>query len=187
MRFRVVCGFEVTMAIFCPTSRFTSVLLPAFGRPTIATNPARCPAPVFFSVSLITCLLVSATRTRSEPIAVRQVSPAPSATRWQILLSRELKNFTRRASPCPTISESSRATLSADWLPAPQIEIPANRISRPELELSRSRDSAIPQSSLPFHPPILRSARPPSLPHLLPRSYHASPANTFLPSPFPLS
>src|SRR5258708_4442959 len=63
MRLRVVCGLEVTMAIFCPTSRFTSVLLPAFGRPTIATNPARCPAVVFFSVSLITCLLVSANHT----------------------------------------------------------------------------------------------------------------------------
>src|SRR6266853_5072516 len=97
MRLRVVCGFEVTMAIFCPTSRFTSVLLPAFGRPTIATNPARCPALVLFSVSLITCLLVSATRTRCESIPVRQVLPAPfpvsvlSVTRWQILLSRELK------------------------------------------------------------------------------------------------
>src|SRR5258705_11356851 len=52
MRFRVVCGFDVTMAIFCPTSRFTKVDFPAFGRPTIATNPDLCAAPVFtFSTS----------------------------------------------------------------------------------------------------------------------------------------
>src|SRR5882724_3204008 len=41
MRLRVVCGFDVTMAIFCPTSRFTSVDFPALGRPTTATNPER--------------------------------------------------------------------------------------------------------------------------------------------------
>src|SRR5882724_2233948 len=99
----------------------------------------------------------------------------------------ETETFTRRASPCPTTSESSRATLSADWLPAPQIETPANRISLPELELSRSRGSAVPQSSSPFHPPILRSARPASLPHLRSPCYHASPAKWFLPAPFPVS
>ena len=49
MRFRVVCGFEVTIATFCPTRRFSSVDFPAFGRPTIATNPDR---KLFF------CLLV---------------------------------------------------------------------------------------------------------------------------------
>src|SRR5258706_444577 len=32
MRLRVVCGFEVTMAIFWPTSRLRRVDLPAFGR-----------------------------------------------------------------------------------------------------------------------------------------------------------
>src|SRR5713101_1876936 len=41
MRLRVVCGFEVTIAIFCPTSRFTRVDFPAFGRPISATNPER--------------------------------------------------------------------------------------------------------------------------------------------------
>src|SRR5579863_382804 len=41
MRFRVVCGFGETMETLRPTSVFTSVDLPAFGRPTIATNPAR--------------------------------------------------------------------------------------------------------------------------------------------------
>src|SRR5436309_2828528 len=41
MRLRVVCGLSVTIATFCPTTRFTNVDLPAFGRPTIATNPAR--------------------------------------------------------------------------------------------------------------------------------------------------
>src|SRR5215469_15399895 len=41
MRFRVVWGFEVTIATFCPTKRFSNVALPAFGRPIMATNPAR--------------------------------------------------------------------------------------------------------------------------------------------------
>src|SRR5271169_2928180 len=39
MRLRVVCGFGETMETFLPTSVFTSVDLPAFGRPTMATNP----------------------------------------------------------------------------------------------------------------------------------------------------
>src|SRR5258705_2339844 len=149
MRLRVVCGFEVTTGILCPTRRFTSVLFPVFGRPTIATNPDLCAGPVLtFSITLM---------------------------------------VDSHASRCRTTFEFSPATLSADWLPAPQIEIPANRISLPELELSRSGDSAIPQSSLPFHPPILRSARPASLPHLRSPCYHASPARWFLPSPFPAS
>src|SRR5215467_4250588 len=41
MRLRVVCGLEVTMATFWPTRRFSSVDFPAFGRPTMATNPDR--------------------------------------------------------------------------------------------------------------------------------------------------
>src|SRR5438445_8199987 len=39
MRLRVVCGTGVTMETFSPTSALTNVLLPAFGRPTTATNP----------------------------------------------------------------------------------------------------------------------------------------------------
>src|SRR5712691_12578972 len=42
MRERVVCGFGETMASFCPSSRLSSVLLPTFGRPTMAAKPARC-------------------------------------------------------------------------------------------------------------------------------------------------
>src|SRR6267143_795165 len=42
IRLRVVCGLGLTMASFWPTSRLSSVLLPTFGRPTMATNPARC-------------------------------------------------------------------------------------------------------------------------------------------------
>ena len=38
IRFRVVCGFSLTMDIFSPTSRFVSDDLPAFGLPVIATN-----------------------------------------------------------------------------------------------------------------------------------------------------
>src|SRR5579859_1586061 len=41
MRLRVVCGFDVTMATFWPTRRLSKVDLPAFGRPTMATKPAR--------------------------------------------------------------------------------------------------------------------------------------------------
>src|SRR6476646_5362666 len=56
MRLRVVCGFEVTMATFCPTRRFNKVDFPAFGRPTIATNPDRnvpfCFVSVFSTLTL---------------------------------------------------------------------------------------------------------------------------------------
>src|SRR5258708_7760494 len=43
MRLRVVWGLGVTMAIFSPTSTLSSVLLPAFGRPMMETNPERNP------------------------------------------------------------------------------------------------------------------------------------------------
>src|SRR5206468_12541361 len=41
MRWRVVCGFAVTMLTLRPTRALTSVDLPTFGRPTMATWPAR--------------------------------------------------------------------------------------------------------------------------------------------------
>src|SRR5205823_6506430 len=41
MRLRVVCGLGVTMATLAPTSAFSSVDLPTFGRPTIAAARAR--------------------------------------------------------------------------------------------------------------------------------------------------
>src|SRR5580704_4031584 len=44
---RVVCGFGVTIAILCPTSRFTSVDLPTLERPPRTTNPARCSTAAF--------------------------------------------------------------------------------------------------------------------------------------------
>jgi hypothetical protein len=37
--FRVVFGWCEVITIFVPTSAFTSVDLPVFGRPTIATKP----------------------------------------------------------------------------------------------------------------------------------------------------
>src|SRR6266436_2495939 len=49
MRFRVVCGLDVTMAIFCPTRWFSSVDFPALGRPTMAAKPAR-KLPFFGSI-----------------------------------------------------------------------------------------------------------------------------------------
>jgi len=39
MRLRVVCGRGETMETLPPTSVFTSVDLPALGRPMIAMNP----------------------------------------------------------------------------------------------------------------------------------------------------
>src|SRR5229473_1529606 len=65
MRLRVVCGLEVTIAIFCPTRRFMSVDFPAFGRPMMATNPERN-VPFFSSFSLLDITLSrSATYTPS--------------------------------------------------------------------------------------------------------------------------
>jgi hypothetical protein len=37
----VVCGLGVTMASFSPTSLFSSVDLPALGRPMMETKPER--------------------------------------------------------------------------------------------------------------------------------------------------
>jgi hypothetical protein len=37
----VVCGLLDAIAIFCPTSAFVSVDLPAFGRPTKQAKPER--------------------------------------------------------------------------------------------------------------------------------------------------
>jgi len=39
LRLRVVCGFGDMIANFSPTSAFSSVLLPALGRPRMHTNP----------------------------------------------------------------------------------------------------------------------------------------------------
>src|SRR6478735_8646849 len=36
---RVVCGLSVTIETFSPTTRFTNVDFPEFGRPMIETNP----------------------------------------------------------------------------------------------------------------------------------------------------
>ena len=53
MRVRVVCGLWVTMASFCPSSAFSSVDLPAFGRPMMETNPERKAFPSLCSASLV--------------------------------------------------------------------------------------------------------------------------------------
>jgi hypothetical protein len=63
IRFRVVCGFDVTIATFCPTNRFNSVDFPVFGRPMIATNPARLFC--FFSV----CRFLATVPLASQPDA----------------------------------------------------------------------------------------------------------------------
>jgi hypothetical protein len=43
---RVVCGLSETMASLVPTSRFSSVDLPAFGRPMNETNPTSSRPPL---------------------------------------------------------------------------------------------------------------------------------------------
>src|SRR5690606_11046287 len=46
MVWRVVCGRELVIAIFAPTSALVSVDLPVFGRPTKQTKPDRnCRSP----------------------------------------------------------------------------------------------------------------------------------------------
>src|SRR5215467_13722623 len=67
MRLRVVCGFDVTIATFCPTSRFSSVDFPALGRPTIATNPALYAGLPFFSALTRTSFLLSFRYGTAEP------------------------------------------------------------------------------------------------------------------------
>src|SRR6266550_1330409 len=42
MEVRVVCGLAATIASLVPSSAFSSVDLPALGRPRMVTNPARC-------------------------------------------------------------------------------------------------------------------------------------------------
>src|SRR5713101_6061794 len=75
MRLRVVCGLEVTIATFCPTRRFTSVDLPAFGRPSTATNPALKSVP-------ITCVRgppprqFASTTTNHNPLALDSHPPS---------------------------------------------------------------------------------------------------------------
>src|SRR6187402_1600904 len=49
MRFRVVCGLWVTMAIFSPRRAFSRVDLPALGRPTIETNPERSGITLYYA------------------------------------------------------------------------------------------------------------------------------------------
>ena len=47
---RVVCGLSETIATLSPTIRFTSVDLPAFGRPASATKPLRVTARLHHAV-----------------------------------------------------------------------------------------------------------------------------------------
>src|SRR5208282_3862394 len=72
MRLRVVCGLEVTIATFWPTKRFNSVDFPAFGLPTMATNPERCfSLPPLFS---------------SNPALFSAVSAGPAVSTKRLLL-----------------------------------------------------------------------------------------------------
>src|SRR5215467_6284494 len=75
MRFLVVCGFDVTIAIFCPTRRLTSVDFPVFGRPTMATNPER--KTRFFLAFSFSGMVLSTSWLAAE--AARSVIPNPRA------------------------------------------------------------------------------------------------------------
>src|SRR5271167_804629 len=88
MRLRVVCGFEVTIATFCPTNRFSSVDFPAFGRPMMATNPARRFLP-----------LVASFLTDTIPLTLRWGDP----THWRAR-HRATIEYERYAHPCPFLS-----------------------------------------------------------------------------------
>src|SRR5580658_868592 len=82
MRVLVVCGLCVTIASFCPSSAFSSVLLPAFGLPTIDTNPVRSAIPLFShlqSSSVITLRPHPPPRARAQP-SCRSTAAPPSAT-----------------------------------------------------------------------------------------------------------
>src|ERR1700675_4794163 len=86
MRLRVVCGLEVTIAIFCPTSRFTSVDFPAFGRPRIATKPERNIFPSAFFEFLL----------RGSRSATQASCDGPHHAPVQYVLSGHLFLFLRR-------------------------------------------------------------------------------------------
>src|SRR6266478_1579763 len=167
MRFRVVCGFDVTMAIFCPTKRFTSVDFPAFGRPTIATNPDWCAAPVFtfsstlmagshasrcpttfvFSLAILSAGWLPALR--NEILANRSFRPGPELSRSHGSAGRQWLLPSR-----PPILQSARPTslphLRSLYCPAS----PANLFLREPFPVS--------DACCPLRPP--RQFLPPGLP-----------------------
>src|SRR5580704_1842792 len=122
MRLRVVCGLEVTMAIFCPTNRFSNVDFPAFGRPIMATNPERNP---FFFLSL--SLAAGAAGILFDMVCV------PST--YGVFLSTKLRQGWR------LLRQESAARvpveLYADSRPARQSDSPEHRFYRPERALCR--------------------------------------------------
>src|SRR3989344_6047426 len=52
-RWRVVWARDEVMLIFCPTSLFSSVDLPAFGRPASVTRPLRVVASVISAIQQV--------------------------------------------------------------------------------------------------------------------------------------
>src|SRR5208282_2306680 len=90
MRLRVVCGFDVTMATFCPTKRFSSVDFPAFGRPTMATNPAR----FFFSSPAVSDSLSTILLSFADWLLTRQRSIARRRSRRGQMPRAQPQHFT---------------------------------------------------------------------------------------------
>ena len=82
MRCRVVCGFGLTMLILRPSSAFSSVDLPTFGRPTIAANPQRCARLHGRGARSPLVLPVTSASVRSASVARRPARRGAGSRRW---------------------------------------------------------------------------------------------------------
>src|SRR6185312_8850503 len=78
IRLRVVCGLGVTMASFSPTMRLSKVDLPTFGRPRIATRPART-GTLFMAAVHINAMLPGVMRILLLGVAVLVTGAAQAA------------------------------------------------------------------------------------------------------------
>src|SRR5205809_5381321 len=86
---RVVCGLSVTMETFSPTTRFSSVDFPEFGRPMIETNPD---------------LLMSF---RNQSFHTKPLHPAPVRIEDFDLDSAVFDFFARRWQPSEQLDDSA--------------------------------------------------------------------------------
>ena len=119
MDVRVVCGLSATMATFVPTSAFSSVDLPAFGRPRMETNPDRNPALAarslhscatvcdFADPHLLHAQLVAGQHFDADAVAFHRLRPAaargraipsPARRRWWTRSPRRAGNSNRSSS-----------------------------------------------------------------------------------------
>ena len=122
MRVRVVCGFGLTMLTFWPSSAFSSVDLPTFGRPTSAAKPQRTPArrPAGrhrrFGLSWTSPARGPGPRARAARLPARRgagSSPSPVARSAEARRPRSSRRTTaraaRRSPPRPRSAGSAQA------------------------------------------------------------------------------